>query len=210
MQKNLYRQSVTIIVALLVPIIPFAIIGEMPGEKWLSATDENAWLFGLAGGGLLAGDILLPLPSSIIGTLLGARLGLAPGFLVALAGLTAGHAAGYLVGRFALRRIGADLPEVPTLLIVFLSRPVPVLAEAMAIAAGASRMPFAHFLGVTIAGNLVYAGVLAANGAMLLPDALLGPGLFIPMLLPVIAWAIWRWSSRRKPAAAIPDRTRDH
>jgi len=199
MQKNLYRQFLLIIVALLVPIIPFAIIGEMPGEKWLSATDESAWLFALAGGGLLAGDILLPLPSSIIGTLLGARLGLAPGFLVALAGLTAGHCAGYLAGRLALRRVGADLPELPTLLIVFLSRPVPVLAEAMAIAAGASRMPFGHFLGAITAGNVVYAGVLAANGAMLLPDALLGPGLFIPMLLPVVAWAIWRWT-RRQPS----------
>lgn len=195
MQSKRYRQFLAIIVALLVPILPFAIIGEMPGEKWLSATDENAWLFGLTGGGLLVGDILLPLPSSIIGTLLGARLGLAPGFAIALAGLTAGHAAGYFLGRLALRRVGADLPEVPTLLIVFLSRPVPVLAEAVAIAAGASRMPFAHYLGVAFAGNVIYAAVLAANGAMLLPDALLGPGLFIPMLLPVIAWALWRWAS---------------
>ncbi|WP_405234319.1 VTT domain-containing protein [Lentisalinibacter salinarum] len=195
MQKKRHRQFLTIIVALLVPILPFAIIGEMPGERWLSATDENAWLFGLTGGGLLLGDIILPLPSSIIGTLLGARLGLAPGFLIALVGLTAGHAAGYFLGRLALRRVGADLPEVPTLLIVFLSRPVPVLAEAVAIAAGASRMPVAHYLGIAFAGNVIYAAVLAANGAMLLPDALLGPGLFIPMLLPVVAWAIWRWAS---------------
>ena len=127
MKRKIYRQSLLIIVALLVPIIPFAIIGEMPGERWLSATDENAWLFGLTGGALLLGDIVLPLPSSIVGTLLGARLGLAPGFLIALAGLTAGHIAGYFLGRLALRRVGADLPEVPTLLIVFLSRPVPVL-----------------------------------------------------------------------------------
>ena len=32
MQKNLYRPGLIIIVALLVPIVPFAIIGELPGE----------------------------------------------------------------------------------------------------------------------------------------------------------------------------------
>ena len=41
MQKNLYRLSLIIIVALLVPIVPFAIIGELPGEQWLSARDED-------------------------------------------------------------------------------------------------------------------------------------------------------------------------
>jgi len=210
MQKKLCRQLMTIIIALLVPIVPFAIIGEIPGEKWLSATDENGWLFALTGTALLTSDILLPLPSSITGTLLGARLGLAPGFLAVLTGLTVGHAIGYLLGRLALRRVGVDLPEAPTLLIVFLSRPVPVLAEAMAIAAGASRMPFGHFLGAVLAGNVVYAGVLAANGAMLLPDALIGPGLFIPMLLPVIAWTSWRWTARRRATGPVPDETSNH
>jgi len=202
MQTKRFRQSITIIIALAVPIIPFAIIGEMPGEKWLSATDESAWLFALTGGALLMLDIALPLPSSIIGTLIGARLGSVPGFFTILIGLTAGHALGYLLGRLALSRVRAELPEIPTLLIVFLSRPVPVLAEAMALAAGASAMPFLHFLGVCVAGNVIYAGVLAANGAMLLPDALIGPGLFIPMLLPVTTWAIWRWTAKRQSTAS--------
>lgn len=202
MLKKRYRQSITIIIALAVPIIPFAIIGEMPGEKWLSASDDGAWLFAMTGGTLLVLDVALPLPSSIIGTLLGARLGLVPGFFTILLGLTTGHSLGYWLGRLTLSLIRAELPETPTLLIVFLSRPVPVLAEASAIAAGASGMPFLHFIGVCVAGNAIYAGVLAANGSMLLPDALIGPGLFIPMLLPVVTWAIWRWTARRQPDAS--------
>jgi len=201
MMKKRYRQSITIIIALAVPIIPFAIIGEMPGEQWLSASDDGAWLFAMTGGTLLVLDVALPLPSSIIGTLLGARLGLVPGFFTILIGLTTGHALGYLLGRLALSRVRADLPEIPTLLVVFLSRPVPVLAEAMALAAGASAMPFLYFIGVCLAGNVIYAGVLAGNGAMLLPDALIGPGLFIPMLLPVMTWAIWRWNAKRRSTA---------
>lgn len=198
MQKKRFRQTLTIIIALAVPIIPFAIIGEMPGEQWLSSEDQNAFLFSLTGGGLLALDIALPLPSSIIGTLIGARLGFLPGFFTILVGLTLGHVLGYTLARFALGRVRPELPEIPTLLVVFLSRPVPVLAEATALAAGASAMPFLHFLGVCASGNVIYAAVLAANGATLLPDALIGPGLFIPMLLPVVTWAIWRWTSKQQ------------
>ncbi|MEJ2604644.1 MAG: hypothetical protein P8172_15410, partial [Gammaproteobacteria bacterium] len=178
----------------------FAIIGEMPGERWLSATDGNALLFAATGTTLLALDVLLPLPSSIIGTLMGARLGALPGFLAIWAGLTLGHAAGYVLGRLALQRMEAQLPEVPTLLVVFLSRPVPVLAEATALAAGATVMPFLHFLTVCLAGNAIYAAVLAANGARLVPGALIGPGLVIPMLLPVTAWGIWRLLARNRRA----------
>ena len=205
MLKKRYRQSIIIIIALAVPIIPFVIIGEMPGEKWLSASDDGAWLFALTGSSLLVLDMALPLPSSIIGTLLGARLGLVPGFFTILLGLTTGHSLGYLLGRLTLSRVGAELPETPTLLIVFLSRPVPVLAEAVALAAGASTVPFWRFMSVCLAGNIIYAAVLAANGAMLLPDALLGPGLIIPMLLPVMTWAIWQWTAKRQAATRDAD-----
>ena len=192
MYNKRFRQLAMIIVALLVPVIPFAIIGELPGEQWLSATDDDALLFGLAGSGLLLLDVLLPVPSSVVGTLVGARLGLLPGFAAVWMGLTAGQMIGYLLGRVALRRLEGKLPEVPTLLVVFLSRPVPVVAEAMSFAAGASAMPPGRFAAACAAGNVVYAGALAGNGAALLPAALLGPGLAIAMLLPVLTWFAWR------------------
>ena len=56
------RQSLVIIAALLIPILPFVIIGEIPGEQWLSSADEDAFAFALAGSGLLTIDILLPIP----------------------------------------------------------------------------------------------------------------------------------------------------
>ena len=198
MQKKLYRLSLIIIVALLVPIVPFAIIGELPGEQWLSARDDGALMFALSGSAILLLDIVLPLPSSIVGTLIGARLGFWAGFAAIWVGLTAGHCLGYVLARLALRRVDAEFSEVPTLLVVFLSRPVPVLAEATSLTAGAAAIPFVHFFVACAAGNVIYASVLAANGAALLPDALFGPGLFIPMLLPVIAWLIWQWSLKRR------------
>jgi membrane protein DedA with SNARE-associated domain len=194
------RFALVVIIALLIPILPFAVVGELPGERWLSAADSNALSFGAVGGGLLAADVLIPVPSSIIGSLLGARLGLVAGFLWAWGGLMLGNLIGYAAGRLLLARLARGLPEAPTALVLFASRPVPVLAEAVTFTAGAGRMPLAHFLAVAAAGNALYAGALAGNGAALLPDALAGPGLVLPMLLPVVAWLVWRRLARQ-PAA---------
>jgi uncharacterized membrane protein YdjX (TVP38/TMEM64 family) len=194
-----YRHIViVIIVALLIPILPFAIIGEMPGEHWLSAADENALQFGMTGFGILASDVLLPIPSSIIGTLLGARLGFTVGTLWTWAGLMLGNLIGYATGRLLLAGRAQELPQAPTLLVVFASRPVPVQAEAAMFVAGAERMRLAPVIVASTLGNAIYAGALAGNGALLLPDALLGPGLMIPMAVPVLGWLIWRRVARSK------------
>jgi uncharacterized membrane protein YdjX (TVP38/TMEM64 family) len=181
-----------------VPLIPFVLIGELPGERWLSAHDANAWRFALTGSALLAADVLLPIPSSLVGTMLGARLGFLPGTVAAFAGMTAGQFVAYAASRLLFARSTADskaMLSAPTAIAVFLSRPVPVFAEALAIAAGATGLAPARFAAACAAGNLIYAMALAGNGAALLPGSLLGPGLALPMLLPVAGWLAWRrWS----------------
>jgi len=210
MPGSIYRQALIIIAAMAVPIVPFVIIGELPGEQWLSRADENAWLFALTGGGLLAVDIFLPVPSSIMGSLLGSRLGLGAGFIAAWSGLVAGNVVGYLLARFAVTRLDRQVPafaEQKTLMVVFLTRPVPIIAEAMVITAGIARLPFRHFLVVAAAGNGIYAAALAANGALLVPDSLLGPWLIVPMSLPVVGWATWHAFAARRVAV---DESGDH
>jgi uncharacterized membrane protein YdjX (TVP38/TMEM64 family) len=191
------RSVLIITAALCIPLVPFFIIGELPGDQWLSAKDDRAMAFALTGAGLLAVDALLPIPSSIVGTLLGARLGLAAGFLAAFGGMMTGQVLAYAASRWLLRNREQALPSAPTLLAVFLSRPVPVLAEAIAIAAGAARVSWAQFLLACGAGNAIYAGALALNGAALIPGAPVGPGLVLPMLLPAGAWLTWRALHRR-------------
>jgi membrane protein YqaA with SNARE-associated domain len=186
-----------LLAAVLVPLVPFAVIGELPGERWLQTAEDDALRFGATGAGLLALDVLLPIPSSVIGSLLGGRLGLARGFAFAWVGLCAGHALGYGLGRLLPERFASDLPRAPSLLVVFVSRPVPVLAEAVAIAAGAERMPPLPTLASAGVGNAVYAGAMAANGAALLPAGLSGPGLIVPMLVPVLAYVLWQVLRRR-------------
>jgi membrane protein YqaA with SNARE-associated domain len=194
-----YRRLILVcLAALLIPILPFVIIGELPGERWLSGADDHALRFGLFGSGLLAADILLPVPSSIVGTLLGARLGFTAGSLWTWAGLMLGNLIGYGIGRLLPGGHPPELPQTPTLLVVLLSRPVPVLAEAVMLVAGAEHMRLRPVLMVCILGNAIYALTLAGNGALLLPNGLLGPGLLLPMVLPVVAWLLWRWLRRAK------------
>lgn len=181
-----------IIIVLLIPIVPFALIGELPGERWLMANDENALLFGLTGTALLTLDVLLPIPSSILGTLMAARLGFGAGFFCVWTGLMLGNLIGYTTGRLLLYRLATQLPETPTQFALFLSRPVPVFAEAVTFAAGAGKMKISDFCIVCAAGNAIYAVVLAGNGAHFIPEAMVGPGLILPMSLPVITWWLWR------------------
>jgi membrane protein DedA with SNARE-associated domain len=200
MPRSAVQALFIIAAAVCIPIVPFVVIGELPGERWLSATDDNALLFAGIGAGLLAIDILLPIPSSVVGTMLGARLGLGAGFAAAFAGMMLGQSAAYWASRTLLRRRLGDLPAAPTLALVFLSRPVPVLAEAVALAAGAARLRWPQFLLACGAGNLLYAGVLALNGSQVLPQAPTGVGLLLPMLLPVAGWLVWR-RLRRNPSS---------
>ena len=197
--RRALRSLAIITVALCVPLAPFFIIGEIPGDRWLSATDDAAGSFALAGAGLLAADVLIPVPSSIVGTMLGARLGFGAGFFAAFTGMMAGQVLAYAVSRRALGHRPESLPAAPTLAVLFLSRPVPVLAEAVAIAAGAARVTWPQFLIACGAGNLIYAGALALNGAALVPGTPLGVGLVLPMLLPAAAWLVWR-ALHHKPA----------
>ena len=125
---------------------------------------------------LLALDIFLPVPSSIVATAAGVLLGLGRGTAVVWAGMTAGCLLGYVVGARASAGarwiVGADnLTRAEALmrrygdLAIVLCRPVPVLAEASVVFAGIVRSPAARFAWLTSAANLGIALGYAAFGA---------------------------------------------
>ncbi|MBY0429999.1 MAG: VTT domain-containing protein, partial [Rhodospirillales bacterium] len=82
-------------------IIPFLLFGDRMEAvaAWVAASAA-----GPAGAallvGLLAGDILLPVPSSMVSTACGVLMGFPMGTAVSTAGLTAGCLLGYALGRF--------------------------------------------------------------------------------------------------------------
>ncbi|HTU57662.1 MAG TPA: VTT domain-containing protein [Polyangiales bacterium] len=188
------RALVVLMCALLVPIVPFVMIGELPGERWLNGAGSDSLRFGTTGAGLLALDLLLPIPSSIIGALLGGRLGFVAGGLWCFIGLFVGHCVGYALGRLTPARwtSGARGRSSASWIALLASRPIPVFAEALALAAGAERMPLSAFVGSVAIGDAIYAAALAADGAALLPEGTWGIGLLLPMLLPVVGYLAWR------------------
>jgi uncharacterized membrane protein YdjX (TVP38/TMEM64 family) len=160
-------------------LVPFALFGadmDALAERFLAARPPS-WQVAMVLGGLLAGDILLPVPSSLVSTASGGLLGFWGGLATNWVGMMVACAVGYGLGARAgtpaLRRMAGEA-EVerlsraserlgPWFLLVF--RAVPVLAEASVVFAGTSRMARKPFLTVCALSNLGVAATYAALGA---------------------------------------------
>ena len=127
-------------------------------------------------GGLLALDVFLPVPSSIVSTAAGVLLGFVRGAAIVWIGMMAGSLIGYWVGQrsapLARRLVGEHgLTRAGTLAerygpwAIVLCRPVPVLAEATVVFAGLVRAPLSRFLTLTALSNVGIAAGYAAIGA---------------------------------------------
>lgn len=177
--KRALRYFAFIAVLIGLVVLPLLLFGAEL-EAWtlrIMADDRSKFAVATAGALLLASDVVLPIPSTVVISGLGALLGGALGVAVAVAGLTLGCVLGYALGRvlghdFALRQLGEkDFDHLARLLdrhglpILALCRPVPVLAEASVIAAGVVGMPMGKTLLVTSLANLGFAGVYALLGA---------------------------------------------
>lgn len=164
--------------AVAVPLIPFLLFGtrlDHAVARWLDPRPAPA-VFAAFEIALLAVDLLLPVPSSMVATLGGAELGIAAGTACAWLGMTAGAVAGWWLGRTMGGRAlgGVEQGELAALerrrrqlgpLFVVLSRPLPLVAEAAAIVAGGTGMRLREFLPAAAAGNLAIALVWTFAGA---------------------------------------------
>lgn len=202
-----------VVVAILVPVIPFLLFGtrlDTLVAGWLDPPPSLPVLAMLEVG-VLAGDLLLPVPSSVVATFGGARLGVALGTLCAWSGMTIGALVGWWLGRRAggraLDGLAADDRATITRgherlgpLLVVLTRPLPLLAEATALAAGGTGMPLRTFLPAVGIGNAVIAATWSALGALGRDD--LSLVMLVALVAPVaLVWAIVR--ARWSPAPAV-------
>lgn len=137
---------------------------------------EGGWIAAAVGVGLLVVDVALPVPSSLVMIAHGALFGVVGGTLLSLLGALGAALFGFWIGRrggplFARlvpederRRADALLQEWGDLAIV-VTRPVPILAETVAILAGASPMRPGRMVLATLAGALPAALLYALTGA---------------------------------------------
>jgi uncharacterized membrane protein YdjX (TVP38/TMEM64 family) len=154
-------------------------------------------------GALLASDVLLPIPSSLLSTAAGGLYGFWPGALLSAAGMTiscvfgywlgasAGrHAAFRLVGNHQLARLEEMSQRCGDWMIV-VARSIPVLAEASTFFAGISRMPRGRFALLSVCSNLGISLVYAAIGAHAVHLNSFMWALAGAILVPAIVILIW-------------------
>jgi uncharacterized membrane protein YdjX (TVP38/TMEM64 family) len=195
------RWAVLWVLLLGMVLLPFLLFEQQFNAfaEQITRDGTSRWLVAGAIFGLLALDVFLPVPSSIVSTAAGVLLGFWAGTLVVWIGMMIGSVLGYAVGArgaaAARRLVGAEgLDRAGRLadrygdLTIVLCRPVPVLAEASVVFAGLVNAPLANFVRLTAVANLGIALGYAAFGAYSLRldsffvaflGALLLPGLFI-------------------------------
>nr|WP_246438856.1 VTT domain-containing protein [Novosphingobium piscinae] len=152
--------------------------------------------------GLLALDPVLPVPSSIVAVAAGSALGTGIGALAIWIGLMAGALLGFWLGRRPGRALARRWLGPATLLglepklrpigplALLLSRPVPVVAEAVVVLAGAAQLPWRLFLLAVVPANAALALVWAGLGAAATAGNL-GPAAVGILLVPALAHAVW-------------------
>lgn len=204
MRRSLRILLLLAIAAVAVPLVPFLLVGarlDHAVATWLDPPPPPATLAALEVG-VLAADILLPVPSSVVATLGGSVLGVAAGTACAWLGMTLGAAAGWAVGRLAGGRALAGIAAAdraaldrqerrlgPTFIV--LTRPLPLVAEAAAILCGAAGVPGRNFLAWAAAGNLAVAFAWSLAGSLgTRADAVqwvLAGALVLPLALALLA-----------------------
>lgn len=146
----------------------------LTGTEWIQ---EHAWTSAVVIlNGLLIGDVLLPIPSSLLMVANGALMGTAAGSLATIASTLLGGALAFWLGRRGAPWLMARISEEERAradrffrrwgaMAVLVSRPVPIIAETIAILAGTTPMGWGRFLTSVLLGNLPPAILYAFAGA---------------------------------------------
>lgn len=209
--SRLLRPLLLLTLVLLVPIVPFLIWGDRI-EPWVSrwgAESSSRPLLAAGILGLLSTDVLLPIPSSFLSTLGGARLGWLVGTLVSWGGMTVGACLGFGAARtwgrpLALRWTRAEDLEAMRgavehggAAVLILARAVPVVAEASVLLVGLHGWPWRRFLPPVLASNFGIALAYSAFGEWAQRHAWLPLALGASVALPVVVMVAWRSVSSR-------------
>ena len=201
--RELFRTLPLMCVVLLVPVLPFLFFGAQV-EDWLRGIAEDPPSVAVTASlviGLLATDILLPIPSSVISTLSGWQLGWWRGTLATWTGMNLGAVIGFAMARqwgqpFALRfSSGKELDRMREVserygpLVLVLTRAMPVFAEASVLISGIHRLSWTRFLPAVLFSNLGIAIAYSALGQYAQRHGWLPFALGVSVALPVLVAA---------------------
>lgn len=206
------------IVVLAVPLVPFVLFGSRV-DVWFESWRANPPAWPIVAGvviALLATDVFLPIPSSLVSTLAGSQLGTIGGTATSWAGMSLGAILGFAIARQYgpplvrwltraedLDRTGRLIERLgPTLLV--LGRGVPVLAEATVLLFGMHGLTWRRFLPPVLLANLGLALAYSLFGELAERYHSLPLALAVAVALPVLMVATFRAWTRREPTDSKP------
>lgn len=213
--RELFRTLPLVLLVLAVPIVPFVLLGgtiDAWFQQWTERPQHPGWSAALVVG-LLATDVFLPVPSSMISTFGGGQLGWFGGTLASWLGLSAGAIAGFALARwlgpaftqrFARQQSLDQMQALSNRFgpgVIILTRGVPILAEASVLLLGLQRLEWRRFLPPLLLSNLGLSLVYAVFGDFAARYDSTPLALAVSILLPVIVTAVVQRRLARRPAA---------
>jgi len=209
--RGLLKPLLLVAIVLAIPIVPFVAFGPSMEER-IERDIRSALApetVGLMVVGLLAVDVFLPVPSSVVSTVAGSVLGFGLGTAASWLGMTLGAGGAFLLARLLGRSLALrfskaeDLGRIDVLsarygpMVLVLARPVPILAEASVLFLGATRLSWTRFFVPIALSNLGIAAVYAALGDLVQLPVALAASIALPLVL--TALARWRWKKDEGP-----------
>lgn len=184
-------------------------------EPWARSQLANAGpSAAVAVAALLAVDIFIPVPSSLVMILSGAAFGVWWGALIAFIGSIAGEWLGFelarrygtrlsmkFIGDAAERRRLNDILTTHGAAAIAATRALPVVMETMSIVAGLSSMRRQSFLIASAVGTAPIVLVYAYAGATAKETGSLVPAVVILLAVAAVGW-IWYRAIRTAPSSA--------
>ena len=172
-------------------------------EPWLMMKRASA-VAALLGVGLLVADVVLPVPSSLIMVAHGALFGVFVGTILSLIGSMGAALLGFAIGRRGGPMLERLVPaegraRVDRMLVkwgavaIVATRPLPVLAETVAILAGASPISLKKLVLASLVGSLPPALLYALTGALAATFQNTALMFAVVMLVTGSFWLTSRW-----------------
>jgi uncharacterized membrane protein YdjX (TVP38/TMEM64 family) len=203
------RRTVILIVAVAGAVILSKLLIENVLGFRIDALAES-WMARAGTGGavavvtLLAADLFLPIPSSLIMVLSGAAFGVLWGSVFSLVGSIGGEWLGFelvrrygrrassrMVGDDELERLGRVFARHGTAVVV-VTRALPVVMETMSVVAGLSKMKRTTFLIASLLGTAPIVVVYAYAGAISRQTGSLLPAIIMLIAVAGLGWIIYR------------------
>jgi uncharacterized membrane protein YdjX (TVP38/TMEM64 family) len=158
---------------------------------------------------LLIADVVLPVPSSLVMVAHGALFGVVKGTLLSLLGSLGAALFGFAIGRRGGKLLESALSTEERrradrmlarwgLLAVVVTRPVPILAETVAIVAGTSPLGWGRMALAALIGSLTPALLYAMTGATVANFQSTSLMFGVVLLVTGLFWLFGRYAQRAK------------